>query len=180
MTTENQTPLTAAELIENEHGRFHPSLPIENNMQPIKWIKEHGMKAQIVEIEDAEHSLSEWHPESDYEGAFPVAIFQPNEWDDESFTAIFAYEDSHANREIKLKRLAEQLHESDDGAAAYIKLWFDHYMAQIEKAANTDAQKIDIGGTVITDPQQIKFFNFGMIVAISQLNDCPVDVDWNR
>ncbi len=112
--------LLPADLIENHQGRFHPELKLENGCKPAAWIKKHGLKAYVVEIEDAEFSINDWTPESKYQGAFPVAIFQRAEWAEGDYTAIFAYENTQENRKIKLKTLAENLNE--ESAAAYIGL----------------------------------------------------------
>jgi hypothetical protein len=180
MTEQKKTTSTLlpADLIVSDHGRFHPELKIENGMKPTAWIKEHGLKAHVVEIEDAECSLNDWAPESKYKGAFPVAIFQTEEWDEESFTAIFAYKNTAENRKIKLKTLAENLNEQS--AAAYVCLWLEIQIHDIENAARADAKKICVGELEITDLEQVKWFKLGMLTAASLVSDCPVSVDANK
>lgn len=180
MTEQKKTTptLLPADLIENDQGRFHPELKLENGCNPTAWIKEHGLKAYIVEIEDADFSINYWKPEPKYQGAFPVAIFQREAWAEGDYTAIFAYENTQENRKIKLQTLAENLNE--ESAAAYISLWHEIQIHDIETAARTDANKVCVGEVEITDPEQIKWFNIGMLTAASLVSDCPVSVDANK
>ena len=181
MTTENQTTLTAAELIENEHGRFHPELlPLPEDGNVIEWVKQRGLKVQIVEVEDTHFYMSEWNPISNYEGAVLVAVFRTNEFEPSDYTAVFAYEDTSENRQIKLKRLGVRLERDSGMAAVYIKTWYDNQIADIEEAARAKSNVVRIGDVEITDPAQIKWLTLGMKTAVGVLNDCPVDVDWNR
>lgn len=181
MTTENQTTLTAAELIENEHGLYHPELlPLPEDGNVIEWVKQRDLKVQIVEVEDTDFYMSEWKPISNYEGAVLVAVFRTHEFEPSDYTAVFAYEDTSENRQIKLKRLGIRLERDSGMAAVYIKTWYDHYIAEIEKAADTRANSIRIGDAEITDPEQIKWFALGMRTAAGVLSDCPVSVDWNQ
>ncbi|WP_111639949.1 hypothetical protein [Marinomonas shanghaiensis] len=176
--TEQKKTLLPAELIENDQGRFHPELKLENGCKPVAWIKEHGLKAHIVEIEDADFSINYWTPESNYQGAFPVAIFQREAWAEGDYTAIFAYENTQENRKIKLKTLGENLNQ--ESAAAYISLWHEIQIHDIETAARTDATKVSFGEFELTEPEQVKWFKVGMLMAASLVRDCPVSVDANK
>ena len=158
MTEQKKTTptLLPADLIENDQGRFHPELKLENGCNPTAWIKEHGLKAYIVEIEDADFSINYWKPEPKYQGAFPVAIFQREAWAEGDYTAIFAYENTQENRKIKLQTLAENLNE--ESAAAYIRLLRLEDALRIEMSAIFDAALITINPN---SSDQLSVYLFG-------------------